>query len=215
MSLEDAKNKLKHYREVKEEAEATKKQAQQEQSEIERELSRQISGAVDSAIYRQDTNINQLTNEIHKTNDNYQLLHRDMVQLNDVLRDTTHLQEVYDVKHRELEQEYKEKREDLEKEYQRKLSAHKAALSAADQEYSKLDSERRKKKSKLESEIREEEYKLESRKESIKWKRKGIIIAIAICFVVAIIAGLILGIWLVQNGYIQVDPPKTTAIPKV
>jgi chromosome segregation ATPase len=213
MSLEDAKNKLKHYREVKEEAEATKKQAQQEQSEIERELSRQISGAVDSAIYRQDTNINQLTNEIHKTNDNYQLLHRDMVQLNDVLRDTTHLQEVYDVKHRELEQEYKEKREELEKEYQRKLSAHKAALSAADQEYSKLDSERRKKKAKLEDEIREEENHLYNRKASVMMKLKGIIISLIIAFILAIIGGIALGYYWVANGYIEV-PVKTSATPR-
>lgn len=203
MSLEDAKNKLRHYSEVKEEASATKKQAQQEQSEIERELSRQISGAVNSAIYRQDTSINQLTNEIHKTNDNYQLLHRDMVQLNDIMRDTTHLQEVYDVKQRELEKEYKEKREELEKEYQRKLSAHKVALSAADQEYSKLDAERRKKKAKLEEEIREEEHKLYARKESLKMRRKGIAFSLIILFILAIIGGIVIGYNLVANGNIK------------
>lgn len=203
MSLEDAKNKLRHYSEVKEEAAATKKQAQQDQSEIERELSRQISGAVNSAIYRQDTSINQLANEIHKTNDNYQLLHRDMVQLNDIMRDTTHLQEVYDVKQRELEKEYKEKREELEKEYQRKLSAHKTALSAADQEYSKLDAERRKKKSKLEEEIREEEHKLYARKESLKMRRKGIIFSLFILFILAIIGGIVIGYNLVTNGTIK------------
>lgn len=207
MSLEDAKNKLRHYSEVKEEAAATKKQAQQEQSEIERELSRQISGAVNSAIYRQDTSINQLTNEIHKTNDNYQLLHRDMVQLNDIMRDTTHLQEVYDVKHRELEKEYKDKREELEKEYQRKLAAHKDALRAADQEYSKLDSERKKKKSKLEDEIREEEHKLYARKESLKMRRKGIIFSLIILFVLAIIGGIALGYYWISNGYIEVPKP--------
>ena len=204
MSIEDAKNRLKHYSEVKEEASATKKQAQQEQSEIERELSRQISGAVNSAIYRQDANINQLTNEIHKTNDNYQLLHRDMVQLNDIMRDTTHLQEVYDVKQRELEREYKEKREELEKEYQRKLSAHNDALRAADQEYSKLDSERKKRKSQLESEIREEEHNLYSRKESLKMRRKGIIFSLIILFILAIIGGIALGYYWVSNGYIKV-----------
>ncbi len=203
MSLEDAKNKLKHYREVKEEAEATKKQAQKEQSEIERELSRRISGAVDSAIYRQDTNINQLANEIHKTNDNFQLLHRDMVQLNDVMRDTSHLQEVYDVKHRELEQEYKEKGEELEKEYQRKLAAHKDALRAADQEYNKLDSERKKKKSKLESEIREEESKLYNRKANVQMRLKGIILSLVIAFILAIIGGIALGYYWFSNGYIE------------
>lgn len=203
MSLEDAKNKLRHYSEVKEEAAATKKQAQQDQSEIERELSRQISGAVNSAIYRQDTSINQLTNEIHKTNDNYQLLHRDMVKLNDVMRDTTHLQEVYDVKHRELEQEYKEKGEELEKEYQRKLAAHKDALRAADQEYNKLDSERKKKKSKLENEIREEESKLYNRKANVQMRLKGIILSLVIAFILAIIGGIALGYYWFSNGYIE------------
>ena len=214
MSLEDAKNKLRHYSEVKEEAEASKKQAQHEQSAIERELSRQISDAVDSAIYRQDTNINQLTNEIHKTNDNYQLLHRDMVQLNDVLRDTTHLQEVYDVKQRELEREYKDKREELEKEYQRKLAAHKDALRAADQEYSKLDSERKKKKSKLEDKIREEENHLYNRKASVMMRLKGIIISLIVAFILAIIGGIALGYYWVSNGYIEVTPHKTTSIPR-
>lgn len=203
MSLEDAKNRLKHYSEVKEEAEASKKQAQQEQSEIERELSRQISGAVDSAIYRQDTSINQLTNELHKTNDNYQLLHQDMVRLEDILSDTTQLQEVYDVKHRELEQEYKEKREELEKEYQKKVSAHNVALEAADQKYNKLESDRKKKKDKLEKEIREEESKLYNRKASVQMRLKGIIISLIIAFILAIIGGIALGYNLVINGTIK------------
>lgn len=206
MSLEDAKSELKRYQDIKKEAEDKKAQATREQGEIERELSRQISSAVNSAIYGQDTNIDLLRSEISKTNANYQLLHRDMNNLNDILRDTTNLQAVYDVKHRELEAEYQDRRAELDKEYKKKLADHKDAINRADQEYGRLLSDRKKKKSELENEIRQEEYKLSERRESIKSKRKGILIALIICFIVAVIAGIILGVWLVSSGNIVIQP---------
>ena len=80
-------------------------------------------------------------------------------------------------------------------------------MRAADQEYSKLDSERKKKKSKLEDEIREEEHKLYARKESLKMRRKGIIFSLIILFVLAIIGGIALGYYWISNGYIEVPKP--------
>ncbi len=220
MSLEDAKSELRRYQDIKKEAESQKTQATRDQGEIERELSRQISDAVKSAIYNQDTNIDLLRSEISKTNANYQLLHRDMNNLNDILRDTTHLQEVYDVKHRELEAEYLNKKAELdrtykakcaklEEEYNAKVSAHKAALLEADADFTQKQIKRAEKKAALEKEIQEEERRLRLRKSSIAQKRKGIIIGIIICFVIAIIGGLILGNWLIQSGTFQPDAPIT------
>ena len=78
MSLEDIKNRIQQDQADIDGAEAEKKAAEEERSQLEDEIKKQISGAVDSAIYRQDTNISLLKEELKTTNSNYKELLREV-----------------------------------------------------------------------------------------------------------------------------------------
>lgn len=221
MSLEDAKSRIQQSQDAINKANLEKNQAKREQSAIERELREQISGAVNKAVFAQDLSINRLSDEIHANNERYLDLHKDMVALHDVLKDTTHLQELYDIRNKELDAEYKDKKKALEKSYQDKsnkleseyndkVREHKAALQEADTDYMRRSAERTKKREELEQEIKTEEEKLRKRKYDLQWKRKGIIIGIIICFLVAVIGGIVLGMWLQQQGYIPFEFTQPT-----
>jgi len=221
MSLEDAKNRIQQSQEAIDQANLEKRQAEREQSAIERELREQISGAVNKAVFAQDLSINRLSDEVHTNNERYLELHKDMVALQDALKDTTHLQELYDIRNKELDAEYKDKKKALEKSYQDKsnkleseyndkVREHKAAMQEADADYMRRSAERSKKREELEQEIKTEEEKLRKRKYDLQWKRKGIIIGIIICFLVAIIGGIVLGMWLNYQGYIPFEFTQST-----
>ena len=120
MSLEDAKSRIQQSQAAIDQANLEKNRAEREQSAIERELREQISGAVNKAVFAQDLSINRLSDEVHANNERYLDLHKDMVALHDVLKDTTHLQELYDIRNKELDAEYKDKKKALEKSYQDK-----------------------------------------------------------------------------------------------
>jgi chromosome segregation ATPase len=221
MSLEDAKNRIQQSQEAIDQANLEKRQAEREQSAIERELREQISGAVNKAVFAQDLSINRLSDEVHTNNERYLELHKDMVALQDALKDTTHLQELYDIRNKELDAEYKDKKKVLEKSYQDKsnkleseyndkVREHKAAMQEADADYMRRSAERSKKREELEQEIKTEEEKLRKRKYDLQWKRKGIIIGIIICFLVAIIGGIVLGMWLNYQGYIPFEFTQPT-----
>ena len=221
MSLEDAKNRIQQSQEAIDQANLEKRQAEREQSAIERELREQISGAVNKAVFAQDLSINRLSDEVHTNNERYLELHKDMVALQDALKDTTHLQELYDIRNKELDAEYKDKKKVLEKSYQDKsnkleseyndkVREHKAAMQEADADYMRRSAERSKKREELEQEIKTEEEKLRKRKYDLQWKRKGIIIGIIICFLVAIIGGIVLGMWLNYQGYIPFEFTQST-----
>lgn len=221
MSLEDAKSRIQQSQDAINKANLEKNQAKREQSAIERELREQISGAVNKAVFAQDLSINRLSDEIHANNERYLDLHKDMVALHDVLKDTTHLQELYDIRNKELDAEYKDKKKALEKSYQDKsnkleseyndkVREHKAAMQEADTDYMRRSAERSQKRAELEKDIKEEEEKLRQRKYDLQWKRKGIIIGIIICFLVAVIGGIVLGMWLQQQGYIPFEFTQPT-----
>lgn len=216
MSLEDAKSRIQQSQDAINKANLEKNRAEREQSAIERELREQISGAVNKAVFAQDLSINRLSDEIHANNERYLDLHKDMVALHDVLKDTTHLQELYDIRNKELDAEYKDKKKALEKSYQDKsnkleseyndkVREHKAAMQEADADYMRRSADRSQKRAELEKDIKEEEEKLRKRKYDLQWKRKGIIIGILICFLVAIIGGIVLGMWLNYQGYIPFE----------
>ena len=221
MSLEDAKSRIQQSQDAINKANLEKNRAEREQSAIERELREQISGAVNKAVFAQDLSINRLSDEIHANNERYLDLHKDMVALHDVLKDTTHLQELYDIRNKELDAEYKDKKKALEKSYQDKsnkleseyndkVREHKAAMQEADADYMRRNAERSQKRAELEKDIKEEEEKLRQRKYDLQWKRKGIIIGIIICFLVAVIGGIVLGMWLQQQGYIPFEFTQPT-----
>lgn len=221
MSLEDAKSRIQQSQDAINKANLEKNQAKREQSAIERELREQISGAVNKAVFAQDLSINRLSDEIHANNERYLDLHKDMVALHDVLKDTTHLQELYDIRNKELDAEYKDKKKALEKSYQDKsnkleseyndkVREHKAAMQEADTDYMRRSAERSQKRAELEKDIKEEEEKLRQRRYDLQWKRKGIIIGIIICFLVAVIGGIVLGMWLQQQGYIPFEFTQPT-----
>lgn len=221
MSLEDVKSRIQQSQDAINKANLEKNQAKREQSAIERELREQISGAVNKAVFAQDLSINRLSDEIHANNERYLDLHKDMVALHDVLKDTTHLQELYDIRNKELDAEYKDKKKALEKSYQDKsnkleseyndkVREHKAAMQEADTDYMRRSAERSQKRAELEKDIKEEEEKLRQRKYDLQWKRKGIIIGIIICFLVAVIGGIVLGMWLQQQGYIPFEFTQPT-----
>lgn len=221
MSLEDVKSRIQQSQDAINKANLEKNQAKREQSAIERELREQISGAVNKAVFAQDLSINRLSDEIHANNERYLDLHKDMVALHDVLKDTTHLQELYDIRNKELDAEYKDKKKALEKSYQDKsnkleseyndkVREHKAAMQEADADYIRRNAERSQKRAELEKDIKEEEEKLRQRRYDLQWKRKGIIIGIIICFLVAVIGGIVLGMWLQQQGYIPFEFTQPT-----
>lgn len=222
MSLtEDLQNKIADNQAVIDQAKKDKAAAEREQSALERELSAQISDAVDKALRTQDTSIDLLSMKLETTNKELLSVQREMANLNAIMRDTAHLQELYDIKNKELDAEYKDKRAELdraykakcaklEEEYNAKVREHKAALQEADADFTQKQIKRAEKKAALEKEIQEEEIKLNKRRSSLAWKRKGIIIGIIICFLVALIGGAALGIYLITNGIIEVDIPKST-----
>lgn len=221
MSLEDAKSRIQQSQAAIDQANSEKNRAEREQSAIERELREQISGAVNKAVFAQDLSINRLSDEVHTNNERYLKLHEDMIALQDTLKDTTHLQELYDIRNKELDAEYKDKKKALEKSYQDKsnkleseyndkVREHKAAMQEADADYMRRSAERTKKREELEQEIKTEEEKLRKRKYDLQWKRKGIIIGIIICFLVAVIGGIVLGMWLQQQGYIPFEFTQPT-----
>lgn len=221
MSLEDVKSRIQQSQDAINKANLEKNRAEREQSAIERELREQISGAVNKAVFAQDLSINRLSDEIHANNERYLDLHKDMVALHDVLKDTTHLQELYDIRNKELDAEYKDKKKALEKSYQDKsnkleseyndkVREHKAAMQEADTDYMRRSAERSQKRAELEKDIKEEEEKLRQRRYDLQWKRKGIIIGIIICFLVAVIGGIVLGMWLQQQGYIPFEFTQPT-----
>ena len=222
MSLtEDLQNKIADNQAVIDQAKKDKAAAEREQSALERELSAQISGAVDKALRTQDTSIDLLSMKLETTNKELLSVQREMANLNAIMRDTAHLQELYDIKNKELDAEYKDKRAELdraykakcaklESEYNDKVREHKAAMQEADTDYMRRSAERTKKREELEQEIKTEEEKLRKRKYDLQWKRKGIIIGIIICFLVAVIGGIVLGMWLQQQGYIPFEFTQPT-----
>lgn len=218
---EDLQNKIANNQAAIDQAKLAKAAAEREQSALERELSAQISGAVDKALRTQDTSIDLLSMKLETTNKELLSVQREMANLNAIMRDTAHLQELYDIKNKELDAEYKDKRAELdraykakcaklEEEYNDKVREHKAAMQEADADFTQKQIKRAEKKASLEKEIQEEEIKLNKRRSSLAWKRKGIIIGIIICFLVALIGGAALGIYLITNGIIEVDIPKST-----
>lgn len=199
MSIEDAKNRIKQNQEQIEQERERKEQAQRDQAEIEEELSREISRAVNDAIYVQDTNIRLLTKELNKTNTNYQLLHRDIVALSDLLKDSSALQEAYDIKRREMEEHYKEEEAALKKKLDAQKHTHDALLKAEQLEYNKKKQEWAQLKLDLNAELRTEELNLRRSIASIKNKKMAIIIGIIAVFVVAFLLGLMIA----SNGLVS------------
>ena len=191
MSLEDIKNRIQQDQADIDGAEAEKKAAEEERSQLEDEIKKQISGAVDSAIYRQDTNISLLKEELKTTNSNYKELLREVSKLNHTLSDTKHLKEIYDTREKQLD-----------KEAQGKAAARQEAMMQLDAEYDTKVREHRARMVELEKQIREEEANLRDKKRKIYWKRKGIIIGIIVTFAVALIGGIILAMWLEATGKI-------------
>lgn len=207
MSLEDAKKRLQESQDKLQAEQGRRDQAYEEQTAIENELSHMVANAVKKSIYSQDTNIDQLKRELHTTNENYQLLHRDIVELNDKLSDTTHLQEIYDLKQRELEKRYNEKEDELNARYNKKKAALDSRVEAARIETSQIEAKYIDRKKKLKEQAYDEEAELNRRIYAAKNKWKVIVGALIASFIVAIILGVIIGVYLVQNGVIQVDTP--------
>ncbi len=191
MSLEDIKNRIQQDQADIDGAEAEKKAAEEERSQLEDEIKKQISGAVDSAIYRQDTNISLLKEELKTTNSNYKELLREVSKLNHTLSDTKHLKEIYDTREKQLD-----------KEAQGKAAARQEAMMQLDAEYDTKVREHRARINELEKQNRDEEEKLRQQKYKLRWSRKGRIIGIVVAFLVAIIAGIILGMWFEAQGKI-------------
>lgn len=191
MSLEDIKNRIQKDQADINDAEAEKDAAEKERSELEKELKKQISGAVGAAIYKQDTSIDKLAEELKTTNNNYKELQREVTKLSHVLTDTKHLKEIYDTREKQLD-----------KEAQGKAAARQEAMMQLDAEYDTKVREHRARMVELEKQIREEEANLRDKKRKIYWKRKGIIIGIIVTFAVALIGGIILAMWLEATGKI-------------
>lgn len=191
MSLEDIKNRIQQDQADIDGAEAEKKAAEEERTQLEDEIKKQISGAVDSAIYRQDTNISLLKEELKTTNSNYKELLREVSKLNHTLSDTKHLKEIYDTREKQLD-----------KEAQGKAAARQEAMMQLDAEYDTKVREHRARINELEKQNRDEEEKLRQQKYKLRWSRKGRIIGIVVAFLVAIIAGIILGMWFEAQGKI-------------
>lgn len=191
MSLEDIKNRIQKEQADITDAEAAKKAAEKERSQLEDEIKKQISGAVNSAIYGQDASIELLTNELKTTNSNYKELQREVSKLNHILSDTKHLKEIYDTREKQLD-----------KEAQGKAAARQEAMMQLDAEYDTKVREHRARINELEKQNRDEEEKLRQQKYKLRWSRKGRIIGIVVAFLVAIIAGIILGMWFEAQGKI-------------
>lgn len=196
MSLEDAKKRLQESQDKLQAEQGRRDQAYGEQTAIENELSHMVANAVKKSIYSQDTNIDQLKRELHTTNENYKLLHQDMVQLNDVLRDTSHLQEVYDIKHRELDDEYKQKKADLDRAYKQLVDANNSRINTANAELDDKLKKINKKIADLEAQEREEERKYRGKIEWIKTKMGLIFGLIIFVFIVALVLG-----WMIGSGH--------------
>lgn len=203
MSLEDAKKRLQDSQDRLQVEQGRRDQAFNEQTEIETELSRMIGEAVTTAIYGQDAAQDQLRKELHVTNENYRLLHGDIVRLTDILKDTSNLQEAYDIKRRELEREYEEEEKALKKKLDAQKHTHEALLKAEQMEYDAKKQEWAKLKSALNKENREEELKLRNSISSIKGKKMAIIIGVIALFVV----GFLLGLMLAYNGGVTSNTP--------
>ena len=191
MSLEDIKHRIQKEQADITDAEAAKKAAEKERSQLEDEIKKQISGAVNSAIYGQDASIELLTNELKTTNSNYKELQREVSKLNNILSDTKHLKEIYDTREKQLD-----------KEAQGKAAARQEAMMQLDAEYDTKVREHRARINELEKQNRDEEEKLRQQKYKLRWSRKGRIIGIVVAFLVAIIAGIILGMWIEAQGKI-------------
>ena len=207
MSLEDAKRRLQENQDKLQAEQGRRDQAYVEQNEVENELSRMVADAVRDSIYSQDENINQFKRELHTTNENYRLLHSDIVKLNDMLADTTHLQEIYDLKERELVKRYNQREDELTARYNKKKEALDSRVEAARIETSQIEAKYIDRKKKLKEQAYDEEAELNRRIYAAKNKWKVIAGALIASFIVAIILGIIIGVYLVQNGVIQVDTP--------
>lgn len=191
MSLEDIKHRIQKEQADITDAEAAKKAAEKERSQLEDEIKKQISGAVNSAIYGQDASIELLTNELKTTNSNYKELQREVSKLNHILSDTKHLKEIYDTREKQLD-----------KEAQGKAAARQEAMMQLDAEYDIKVREHRARMNELEKQNREEEEKLRQKKRNLYWKRKGITIGIVVLFAFALIVGIALGMWIEAQGKI-------------
>ena len=207
MSLEDAKRRLQENQDKLQAEQGRRDQAYGEQTAIENELSQMFSDAVKNSIYSQDENINQFKRELHTTNENYRLLHSDIVKLNDMLADTTHLQEIYDLKERELVKRYNQREDELTARYNKKKEALDSSIEAERIETSQLKAKYIEEKKRLKDKAYDEELELNRRIYAAKSKWKVIVGALIASFIVAIILGIIIGVYLVQNGVIQVDTP--------
>lgn len=196
MSIEDAKNRLQQYQAKLQTEQGRRDQAYKEQTDIENELSHMVANAVKKSIYSQDTNIDQLKRELHTTNENYQLLHRDFVALNDILSDTTHLQELYNIKHRELDEEYKDKKVSLDRAYKQLVDANNSRINTANAELDDKLKKINKKIADLEAQEREEERKYRGKIEWVKTKMGLIFGLIIFVFIVALVLG-----WMIGSGH--------------
>lgn len=196
MSLEDAKKRLQESQDKLQAEQGRRDQAYKEQTDIENELSHMVASAVKRSIYSQDTNIDQFRRELHTTNENYQLLHRDFVALNDILSDTTHLQELYNIKHRELDEEYKDKKVSLDRAYKQLVDANNSRINTANAELDDKLKKINKKIAELEAQEREEERKYRGKIEWVKAKMGLIFGLIIFVFIVALVLG-----WMIGSGH--------------
>ena len=193
MSLEDAKNRLEQYQAKLQEEQGRRDQAQEEQTAIEDELSQMVSEAIEKSLFIQDESMNQFKEEIHRLNDNYEFLRRDVDRLDYFLTDTTHLQTVYNAKFKELEEKHQERKDSLDRAYKQLIDANNTRIANANADADDKLKQIDKKLEDLRAKKREEENKLLREIDWIRTKAGAIIIGIIVAFIIAMIIGVALG----------------------
>ena len=193
MSLEDAKKRLQESQDKLQAEQGRRDQAYGEQTAIENELSQMFSDAVKNSIYSQDENIIQLKKEVHRLNEQYEFIRRDIDQLDYLLTDTTHLQTVYNAKFKELEEKHQERKQNLDSAYKQLVEANNIRIDKAnadaDDKLKRID----KKLEDLRAKKMEEERKLRGEIEWIRTKAVAIIIGIIATFIIAMFIGIAIG----------------------
>ena len=193
MSLEDAKKRLQESQDKLQAEQGRRDQAYGEQTAIENELSQMFSEAVKNSIYSQDENIIQLKKEVHRLNEQYEFIRRDIDQLDYLLTDTTHLQTVYNAKFKELEEKHQERKQNLDSAYKQLVEANNIRIDKAnadaDDKLKRID----KKLEDLRAKKMEEERKLRGEIEWFRTKAVAIIIGIIATFIIAMFIGIAIG----------------------
>lgn len=193
MSLEDAKRRLQENQDKLQAEQGRRDQAYGEQTAIENELSQMFSDAVKNSIYSQDENIIQLKKEVHRLNEQYEFIRRDIDQLDYLLTDTTHLQTVYNAKFKELEEKHQERKQSLDSAYKQLVEANNIRIdkanAAADDKLKQIE----KKLEDLRTKKREEERKLRGEIDWIRTKAGAIIIGLIVVFILFMILGVAVG----------------------